>query len=375
MDFELTEMQRAIRRNAHELAKDHFEEDAFTWEGQHPEENAKTLAEHDYLGMSLPAEYGGADASLIDTLMAMEGVGKVCPDSAGLIRRTNVGNVQIIAKFAHEAVKEQYLPPICDGESFIAVAMSEPEHGSDVRNLDTTATRDGDEYVVNGQKAWVSSADTADAFVTYVKFPDGNIGSILVDTDTDGVTVSDPDKNMYGDGQSEIFFDDARVPVRNELVTGSDSFKQAIKTYNVNRVTSMAVAWIFARYVFEEALEYAQTREQFGQPIGDFQGVSHRLADMAVKLENSRFLIYRALFGDELPGRYQSAMTKVYVSEAMFEVANDALQIKGASGFVGETPESYALRKIRGSQIAGGTPNIHRNNLMKSLYKQGFPDF
>lgn len=374
MDFELSETQRAIRRSARELAEEHFAENAFTWEGEHPTENAKILADHGFLGMTLPEEYGGAGASWMETLMAMEGVGLVCPDSAGIIRRTNVGNVQIIAKFANESIKETYLPPVCNGESFIAVAMSEPEHGSDVRNLDTTAEKGRDEYVINGRKSWVSRADSADGFVTYVRMPDGNVGSVFVNADAPGVTVAEPDLNMYSDPQSQIFFDDCRVPVENELVVGSDSFKQAITTYNVNRVTSMAVNWIMARWLFEEALEYAQEREQFGQPIGEFQGVSHRLADMATKLETSRYLIYRALAGTELPGRYLSAMTKIHVAESTYEVADAALQIKAAAGYVGETPESYGFRKLRGGMIAGGTPNIHRNNLVKSLYKNGFPD-
>lgn len=374
MDFTLSDTERAIRRAARELAEEHFADRAFSWEGEAMDANARILADHGFLGMTLPEEYGGGDATWMETLMAMEGVGLVCPDSAGLIRRTNVGNVQIIAKFAAEHLREHYLPPVCEGESFIAVAMSEPEHGSDVRGLETTVSRDGDEYVVNGRKAWVSRAGIADAFVTYVRFPDGNVGSILVDADTPGLTVADPDLNMYSDPQSQLFFDDARVPVENELVVGRDSFKQAITTYNVNRVTSMAVNWITARWLFEDALAYAQEREQFGQPIGEFQAVSHRLADMAIKLENSRYLIYRALSGDALPGRLLSSMVKVYVAEATFEVADAALQIKAAAGYVGETPESYGFRKLRGGMIAGGTPDIHRNNLMKSLYRDGYPD-
>lgn len=374
MDFELTDTQRAIRRSARELAEEHFAEAAFTWEGETPEENAKILANHGFLGMTLPEEYGGADADWMETLMAMEGVGEVCPDSASVIRRTNVGNVQIIAKFASESIKQRYLPPVCAGESFIAVAMSEPEHGSDATNMETTAERDGDAYVVNGRKAWVSGAPEADAFVTYVRFENDNVGSILVDADTPGFTVAEPDVNMAGEDQSQLFFDDARVPVENELVVGSDSFKQAIETYNVNRVTSMAVNWITAKWLFEEALEYAQEREQFGQPIGEFQGVSHRLADMAIKLETGRYLIYRSLSGTDLPGRLLSSMVKVYVAESAYEVADAALQVKGAAGYVGETPESYAFRKLRGGLLAGGTPNIHRNNVAKSLYSEGYPE-
>jgi alkylation response protein AidB-like acyl-CoA dehydrogenase len=136
----------------------------------------------------------------------------------------------------------------------------------------------------------------------------------------------------------------------------------------------MAGNWVIAKWLFDDALEYAQHREQGGNPIADYQAVSHRLTDMAINLETSRWLIYRALSGDELPGRALSCMTKVHAAEKLHEVVDDALQIKAANGFVGDTPESYAYRRLRGYLIAGGTPDIHRNNVAKSLLKHGYPE-
>lgn len=375
MDLTLTEEHRQIRRAARELAEREFAEDAFTWHEEYPAENAKVLAEHGFLGMTLPEEYGGGEMGFFDALMAIEGVGEVCPDTALLLVTTNTGNMQIVAKFAEEQYAKQYLEPVCAGENtYVAIGMSEPGAGSAVTDMTTTAEDDGDAWVLNGQKAWVSRAGKSSAFVIYTRLPDGNIGSVLVDRDNPGLEISDPDYNMYDEPQYSIFLDDCRVDKSRSLVTGPESFKEQIRTYNVNRVMGMGGNWVIAKWLFEDALEYAQHREQGGRPIADYQAVSHRLADMAINLETSRWLIYRALSGDELPGRALSCMTKVHAGEKLHEVVDAALQIKAANGFVGDTPESYAYRRLRGYLIAGGTPDIHRNNVAKSLFKHGYPD-
>lgn len=373
MDFDLTDTQRDIRRSARTLAESEFSDDAFEWQGQYPVQNMRVLGEHGFLGMTLPEEYGGADLDWLDNQMIVEGIGSVCPETAETVVDSNGGNAQIIAEFAEDAVKEEYLPKVCSGESELAIAMSEMDAGSAVTEMTTAAEKDGDEYVVNGSKAWVSGATRADAFVTYLRMPDGYIGSLLVDADTPGLTVAEPDQNMYGEEQSQLFFDNARVPEEHVLVSGEDAFSRQIKTYNVTRVMSMGFNWTMARWLLDEAVEYAQQREQFGRSIGDFQAVKHRLADMAIKLETSRHLIYKALSGNELPGRLRSSMTKVYVSEVTHDVADAALQTKAAAGFVGETPESFAYRRLRGSTIYSGTSDIHRNMIADSLFEHGFP--
>jgi len=375
MDLTLTDEQRQIRRAARELAEREFAEDAFTWHDEYPAENAAVLAEHGYLGMTLPREYGGGGMGFFDALMALEGVGEVCPDTALLLVTTNTGNMQIVSKFAEDRYAKEYLEPVCAGEeTYVAIAMSEPEAGSAVTDMTTTAEDDGDAWVVNGQKAWVSRAGKSAAFVTYVRLPDGTIGSLLIDRDNPGLEVGDPDYNMYDEPQYSIFLDDCRIDKSRGLVTGPEAFKEQMRTYNVNRVMGMAGNWVIAKWLFEDALEYAQHREQGGQPIADYQAVSHRLTDMAIKLETSRWLIYRALSGEDLPGRALSCMTKVHAGEKLHEVVDAALQIKAANGFVGDTPESYAYRRLRGYLIAGGTPDIHRNNVAKSLLKRGYPE-
>ena len=376
MDLTLSSEERQIRRAARELAEAHFAEDAFSHFGEIPEENAKVLADHGYLGMTLPEKYGGSDASYFEAMLAMEGVGAVCPETAAFMGSTNIGNVQIISEFAENKYKEKYLPPITAGEILepTATAMSEPEAGSAVTDIRTSAIDDGDDYIVNGQKIWVSGAPSASVFNTYVRFPDGNVGTLLIEPDTPGFNIQDPMINMAGGEQSQIFIDDARVSKDRELVVGPDSFKQAMYFYNVNRVFSQASKWTMAKWIFEEALDYAQQRKTWGTPIAEYQAVSHRLVDMATKLETSRWLIYRALSGDDLPGRAISCMAKTHASENLHEVVDAALQIKGANGYVGETPESYAYRQLRGGLIASGTSDINRNNVAKSLFKSGYPE-
>lgn len=374
MDLTLSVEERQIREAARELAAGEFADDAFTWRGEFPTAHAELLGDYGFLGMTLPTEYGGGDATFFEALMTLEGIGEVCPDTAQLVVATNTGNVQIVADLAPDRLAERYLRPICEGkDAYVAVAMSEPGAGSAVTDIDTTAEDDGDAFVVDGQKAWVSDAGRAEAFVTYARFPDGNVGSLLIDAENQGVEVAEPDENMAGEPQYSIYFDDCRVERERALATGPDSFKRSIRAYNVNRVLATAGHWVMAKWLFEDALSYARKREQAGTPVGEHQAVSHRLADMATKLETTRWLIYRALAGDGYPGRALSGMTKVYGSEALQEVVDDALQTKAANGYVGDTPESYAYRKLRGYQIAGGTPDIHRNNLAKSLFDRGYP--
>lgn len=374
MDFDVTEQQRLIRRSARDLAQSEFSDEPFPDPSEgYPWHFAETLTEQNLLGVSLPQEYGGEGMSAIDTVLAMQGVGDVSPPAASTIHQACFGPPRAIAEFGDEQLKEKYLPPVVRGDSIIAIGMSEPQAGSHATAMTTEARDDGDEWIVNGQKLWVSEAPYADAFLTYVVMPDGNIGSLIIDKDTPGLTLS-TDENMAGHAQSQMFFDDARIPKENTLLTGPDAFKKQITAYNIERVGSGTKVWIAARWAFNEALEYSQEREQFDQPIGEFQAVEHRLADMATKLMNSRFLIFNALAGDELPSRLESSMAKVYTTEQCEEVVDAALQIKGATGYVGDTPESYLYRYVRGYRLASGTADVHRTMMAKSLRESGLPE-
>jgi alkylation response protein AidB-like acyl-CoA dehydrogenase len=374
MEFELTGEQQLIRRTARELAEAEFADEPFPDPAEgYPWGYARTLAEHDLLGIRLPREYGGEGMSALDTVVAMEGVGEVSPMAASTIHMASFGPPQAIAEFGDDDLRERYLPDVARGESIIAIGMSEPEAGSDATSMTTSAEDDGDAWVINGEKIWVSEAPHADAFLVYVRMPDGHIGSVIVDEDTPGFTVADPDMSMADQPQSQLFFDDARVPKENTLLTGPDAFRKQITAYNIERVGSATKVWIAARWALQEALDYSKQREQFGQPIGEFQAVEHRLAGMVTKVTNMRFLIYNALADDELPSRLESSMAKVYVTEKGQEVVDDALQIKGAAGYVGDTPESFLLRYVRGYRIASGTSDIHRTMIAKSLRESGLP--
>ena len=374
MEFSLSEEQRLVYRSALEVAEAECSDDPFPAPDEYPWAFARALADQGLLGMGLPEVYGGEGRSAVDTVVAMMAVGEVSPVAATTIHASSFGPPRAIAEFGDDDLCERYLPPVARGESIVAIAISEPEAGSHATAMTTAAEDDGDAWVVNGRKAWVSEAPHADAVLVYVVMPDGHIGSLVVDADTDGLTQR-PDRNMAGQHQSTLFFDDARVPKANTLLTGPDAFKQQITAYNLERVGAAAKVWICARWAFEEALAYAGEREQFGRPIGEFQAVEHRLADMATKLVTARLLVFSALADDELPSRLESSMTKVYVTEVAEEVVDAALQIKGAAGYVGDTPESFLYRYLRGYRIASGTSDVHRTMMARDLRSSGLPDW
>lgn len=374
MDFTLSDEQKLIRRSAREIAEDRFAEDAFTWDGSPPRENIEVLAEQGLLGISLPAEYGGGGYGVLEVVLAQEAVGRVCPDTAHVLSRSSMGPPRVIAELGSERLKEKYLPGVTSGHSILSVAISESEAGSDAGAMQTTAREDGDEVLLNGHKMWVSKGEHADAFLVYARFADtDNIGAVIVDADSPGLTVEDGYVNMAGHRQSVLRFDDCRIPAENELAVGEDAFRELLQEFNVERCHNAMMCVACGLNAFDRALDYAGSREQFGQPIGDFQAIEHKLADMAIQLEAARLLIYRAAADarDGTTDRMQASIAKVFANEAGQAVVDEALQIHGAMGYMKESPIEYLYRWVRGWQIAGGTVEIHRDTIADQLKKYG----
>jgi len=374
VDFTLTDEQELIRRTAGEIAEEHFAEDAFTWDGAIPRDNVEVLADQGLLGISLPEEYGGGGYDVLEVLLAQEAVGRVCPDTAHVLSRSSMGPPRVIAELGSERLKEKYLPGVTAGESIISIAMSESEAGSDAGAMQATAREDGDEVVLNGHKMWVTKGEYADAFLVYARFADtGNVGAVVVDADSPGLTVEDGYENMAGHQQSVLRFDDCRIPVENELAVGEDAFKDLLREFNVERCHNAMMCVACGLNAFDRALDHAGSREQFGQPIGDFQAIEHKLADMAIQLEAARLLTYRvaATARGGTADRTEASIAKVFANEAGQEVVDEALQIHGAMGYTKESPIEYLYRWVRGWRIAGGTVEIHRNTIAEQLKKHG----
>lgn len=373
MDFQLTEEQQLVYQTASDIATEEFEETAFTWENEFPARNQQILADQGLLGIGLPMEYGGGGYSPVEVLVAQEAVGRICPDTAHVLSRSSMGPPRVIAELGSEYLKEKYLPDVCAGETILSVAISEPEAGSDAGNMQTSIEYDGDELVLNGSKMWVTKAEQCSAFLVYARFPDDNIGAIVVDKDTPGLSLDDGTTNMAGHVQNELYFDDCRVPEEQILVHEKEAFKELMIEFNVERCHNAMMCIACGLNAFDKALTYAQEREQFGQPIGDFQGIEWKLADMAIELEAARLLIYRAAANaqDSDPSRLETSIAKVKANEAGQMVVDEALQVHGAMGYMQESPLEYMYRWVRGWKIAGGTVEVQRNGIASHLKKYG----
>lgn len=377
MDFQLSQEQKTLKNRARHIAEEELADDAFTYEGKYPMDKASVLADAGLLGISLPDEYGGGSMTPLEVLMVQEEIGRVCPDTAHLISHTSMGAPRAIDHLGSEKLKEKYLPGICNGDYVVAVAISEAEAGSAANDMQTRAEDDGNTIVINGEKKWVGRPEASEAFLVYTRFEEG-IGGIIVDKNTSGLEIAETYTNMYGGHQSRIVFNDCRVDEGQVLVRGEDAFKDLLKSFNIERCHNAMMSVSLARNAFEKSLEYAQQREQFGQPIGNFQAISHKLANMAMKIEAARLLVFQATTSaisngnDGVPSRLQTSIAKVFANEIGEEVASDAVQIHGAKGYMKGHPVEYIYRKIRGRKIAGGTVEIHRNGIADVLYKYGY---
>lgn len=369
MNFELTEEQELIRSTATDIAESEFKDAAFTWEGEFPEPNVDVLAENGLLGIALPTEYGGGGYSPFEVVLAQEAVGRVCPDTAHVLSRSSMGPPRVIAELGSDHLKERYLDRVTAGDCIMSVAISEPQAGTDAGAMTTTAERRDGSVVLNGQKSWITKGPYADAFLVYAKF-DESIGAVVVDADAEGLTVTDGYENMAGGTQSDLVFDDCVVPEEQILAQGKESFKELLKEFNVERCHNAMMCVACGLNAFDKALDHAQEREQFDQPLAEFQGIEWKLARMAMKLESARLLIYRAASSDS-PSRLETSMAKVMANEVGQEVIDEALQIHGAMGYTKDSPIEYLYRLVRGWKIAGGTVEIQQNMIAEDLKKYG----
>jgi len=373
MDFRLTDEQEMIQRTAGRIARENFADRAYTWGGDLPWENVEVLADNGLLGIALPEEYGGGGYDVLEVLLAVEAVGRVCPDTAHVLSRSSMGSPRVIAALGSEHLKETYLPPVCRGDLIVSIAISESEAGSDAGAMRTTARYDDDDVVLSGHKMWVSKGSHAGAFLVYARFDDG-IGAVMVDADADGLTVEDGYVNMAGHRQNVLQFEDCRVPAENALAVGDDAFKRLLAEFNVERCHNAMMCVACGLAAMDASLEYAQEREQFGQPIADFQVIEHKFADMAIALDAARLLVYRAAANARggTASRMEASIAKVFANEAAQDVVDEALQVHGATGYAQDTPVEYLYRWVRGWRIAGGTVEIHRNAIARLVKKYGF---
>lgn len=374
----LTDEQRLVLSSIKELSEAEFADRAFTYEeGEPPKKNIELLADRGYLGINFDPKYGGGGMTEYEATLMTEVVGRTCPDTATYLAEQQLVAPRAVSMFGSDAAKEKYLPEVISGKSGFAIAMSEPGAGSNVKEMNTTVEEEGGELVLNGEKIWVSGATYYDYAVVWVKFPGEGFGSVIIDFDWEGIEVQEHYTNMAGDHQTHFYMKDVTVPEENVLTRGSDGFKEQLKALNWERIGTATITNSVALCAADKAIEYVEDREQFGQQIGEFQGVEWKLADMAKQIEAARSLAHNAAEDAISEGRVadplQTSIVKLYSAEIAEQVVSEALQLHGANGYQQGHPLEYLHRYVRGFRIAGGTDEIMKNTIAKMLKKDGIP--
>jgi alkylation response protein AidB-like acyl-CoA dehydrogenase len=333
------------------------------------------MAKQGLLGITMTQADGGQDGTLMDAVLAIEAVASVCPRSADVVQAGNFGPVRVLAEFGSAAQKKKYLVPILAGDTVMCLGMSEPEAGSAVTDLKTSATPDGDGYRVTGSKVFSTHGPYASVILAYVRYGPGvgGIGSVLIEPRWKGVTLGKPSRFMSGEEWVEIHFEDVRVPGENVLL-GPGGFKKQIAGFNVERVGNTARSLALGRYAYEAAREWALTRHQFGRPLAEFQGLQWKFADMKMKLDAGELLLYRAAANADrgMPSAEETAIAKAYCNQAGFEVASEALQVMGGTGYSEDVLVEYCLRRCRGWMIAGGSIEMMKNRIAEGIFRRSF---
>ncbi|ARP88416.1 acyl-CoA dehydrogenase family protein [Bordetella genomosp. 9] len=377
MDFQLTPEQRdfqaAVRRYAeHELRAGALER---AHSNDYPWDVARSMAEQGLLGITIAEENGGIGGTLMDAVIAIETIASVCPRSADVVQAGNFGAIRVLAEYGNAAQKEKYLKPLLAGQALISVGMTEPDAGSAVTELKTSATRDGQGWRINGSKIFTTHGPHANVILAYVRFGPGTqgIGSVLIDTRTEGVRLGKRSAFMSGEEWAEIFFDDVYVP-DDMVVLGEGGFKKQIAGFNVERIGNTARSLALGRYAYEEARAWAQQRKQFGRLLCEFQGLQWKFADMRIKLDAGQLLLYRAACNADtgFPSATETAIAKAYCNQAGFDVANEALQVLGGMGYSQESLVEYCVRRCRGWMIAGGSIEILKNRIAEGVFERSF---
>ena len=373
----LTEDQAAFAASVRAFANDRLAQGALERAHDHAYawDVAEQLAAQGLIGLTVPEADGGQGASLMEAMIAIQELALVCPKSADIVQAGNFGAIRTFAEFATDEQKARYLPGLLGGRELLALGMSEPEAGSAVTELKTSAVADGDDFIVNGTKIWSTHSADATLYLVYVRFGPGldGIGSVLIDRDTPGFSLGEPSEYMSGEVWSQMYFEDCRIPKENVLL-GPGGFKRQMGGFNVERIGNASRSIGVGRHAFNIARDHVSERRQFGRTINEFQGIQWMFAEAAVALDGAQLLLERAVVnaGDGLPSAYDTAVAKYAANQAGFLAANTAMQAMGAMGYSTETLVEYCMRRTRGWMIAGGSTEVLKNKIAESVFDRRF---
>lgn len=379
MDFALNDDQKMILELVDQVSEKEFapRADEVSAKGEFPAENIKKLTELDLFGITIPEKYGGLGMDYLTWTLVSERISRACT-TTGLIFGTNLLCTYPLLQFGNEEQKKKYLPPLAKGETLGAFALTEPEAGSDAGNVQTTAIKEKDSYVLDGTKIFITNGEVAGTYIIIANMdrargPRG-LTAFIVEKGNPGFTFGQHFDKM---GLSalpnvELIFDNCRIPSENLLHKEKRGFRVAMRTFAAGRIGVGIGALGVAEAAFEKAKEYSKERVQFGRSISSFQAIQHILADMATGIETAKYLLYRAawLLDQNEPFEKISSMGKLYASEVAMKVATKAVQVFGGYGYTKDYPVERYMREAKLFEIIEGTSEIQRGVIANFILKE-----
>ncbi|WP_033286636.1 acyl-CoA dehydrogenase [Streptomyces sp. NRRL F-525] len=344
-------------------------------ESRFPQEALDALVANDLHAVHVPEEYGGTGADALATVIVIEEVARVCASSSLIPAVNKLGSLPVILS-GSEDLKKRYMTPLAKGDAMFSYALSEPDAGSDAAGMKTKAVRDGDHYVLNGVKRWITNAGVSEYYtvmaVTDPEKRSKGISAFVVEKSDEGVSFGAPEKKLgiKGSPTREVYLDNVRIPADRLIGAEGTGFATAMKTLDHTRITIAAQALGIAQGALDYAKGYVKERKQFGKPIADFQGIQFMLADMAMKIEAARALTYQAAAASERGDKnltFQGAAAKCFASDVAMEVTVDAVQLLGGYGYTRDYPVERMMRDAKITQIYEGTNQVQRIVMARNL--------
>ncbi|MEM0467313.1 MAG: acyl-CoA dehydrogenase [Candidatus Thermoplasmatota archaeon] len=377
MNFELTESQKLFRKTIREFCLKELKPLAskIDKEEHFPKQLYEKMGKLGLMGMTVPKKYGGAGIDKISYMIALEEISRVCGSTGIIVEAHNSLGVGHIYEKGTEEQRKKYLPKLVTGKALAAWALTEPNAGSDAASLQTTAVLEGDEWVLNGTKQFITSGDKA-AVITVMAKTDRSkgakgISAFIVEQGTPGLKIGvlEDKLGLRGSSTAELILENCRIPKENLLGEKDMGFIGAMNILDRGRTAIGAMALGIAQAAFDDSLEYAKQRMQFGKPIGSNQAIQWMIADMATQLDAARLLVYRAAFLEEkgLPFSIEASMAKLFASEVGMKITKDAIQIHGGYGYMRDLPLERFYRDIKLTCIGEGTSEVQRMIIAKRL--------
>ncbi|MFF2509188.1 acyl-CoA dehydrogenase [Streptomyces sp. NPDC058067] len=344
-------------------------------EARFPQEALDALVANDLQAVHVPEAYGGAGADALATVIVIEEVARVCASSSLIPAVNKLGSLPVILSGSEE-LKKKYMTPLAKGEGMFSYCLSEPDAGSDAAGMKTRAVRDGDSWVLNGVKRWITNAGVSEYYtvmaVTDPTKRSKGISAFVVEKSDEGVSFGAPEKKLgiKGSPTREVYLDNVRIPLDRMIGEEGTGFATAMKTLDHTRITIAAQALGIAQGALDYAKGYVKERKQFGKPIADFQGIQFMLADMAMKIEAARALTYQAAAKSERGDAdltFQGAAAKCFASDVAMEVTTDAVQLLGGYGYTRDYPVERMMRDAKITQIYEGTNQVQRIVMARNL--------